>query len=140
MNNHEIAILIPAYNPSESLINLTNLLIEEKYIIVVVNDESNEESNKIFKKLNKDMIIINHLKNMGKGTALKTGFNYIKDNIECIGVITADADGQHLFEDIKNVSEYLAKNDGSIILGSRTNMKSAPFRSKFRKLLDQKNI
>ena len=25
----------------------------------------------------------------------------IKDNIECVGVITADADGQHLFEDIK---------------------------------------
>ena len=138
MNSHEIVILIPAYNPSECLIDLTNRLIGENYIVVVVNDGSNDKSLEIFKKLNKNIIIINHAKNMGKGTALKTGFNYIKDNIECVGVITADADGQHLFEDIKKVTDSLIFNNESIILGCRNNMNSAPLRSKFGNFFTRK--
>lgn len=119
MKDKNIVVLIPAYNPTKDLIPLTEELIKNKFIVVVVNDGSNNESEKIFKKLNKSVIFLKHNKNMGKGQALKTGFKYILENIQCKGVITADADGQHLLCDILNIAKELDKNLSSLILGTR---------------------
>ena len=132
MNKNDIVVLIPAYNPTEDLILLTDNLLSNNYKVVIVNDGSKEETNYIFDKLDKDNVIfIEHEFNKGKGQALKTGFKYILENIKCKGVITADADGQHLVSDIINISNSLCENSKSLILGSRTLDKSMPFRSKF---------
>ena len=119
MNKENIAILIPAYNPTKDLISITNELINKNFSVIIVNDGSNKENNNIFKNINKEAIILNHKNNLGKGQALKTGFKYIKDNIDCIGVITADADGQHLTCDIENIANELKNNSNTLILGSR---------------------
>ncbi len=132
MSKENIVVLIPAYNPTEDLIPLVKELLIKKYIVVIVNDGSNPDKKYIFDKLDKDKItFLEHNVNKGKGQALKTGFEYIKNNIECIGVVTADADGQHLIEDICNVANTLIKNQNSLVLGSRLDTSSMPFNSKF---------
>jgi hypothetical protein len=57
---------------------------------------------------------------MGKGAALKTGFRYAAYTYpDCIGYVTADADGQHTVEDILRVAEFLKKHPEKLILGKR---------------------
>lgn len=131
MKNEEIVILIPAYNPTEDLIPLSKQLLENGFKVVVVNDGSKEELNYIFEKLDKDVTLLVHPQNMGKGQALKTGMKYIDENIDCIGLITADADGQHICEDIINVANELKNTTNTLVLGSRLDTSNMPKRSKF---------
>lgn len=86
--------------------------------MIVIDDGSNEESQPIFVELKKDNIkVYKHEKNKGKGQAIKTGIRQVmKDNI--IGVITVDADGQHIASDVKKLAQKL--ENGKIILGERT--------------------
>ncbi|EOR26593.1 dolichyl-phosphate mannose synthase [Niallia nealsonii AAU1] len=75
-----ISVLIPAYNPDEKLMVLVKELIKEDFKhIVIINDGSKTESEPIFKTISsfQECKIINHAVNLGKGRALKTGFNYL---------------------------------------------------------------
>lgn len=115
----KVVILIPALNPNEGLITLVEDLKKENLNnIIVINDGSTSECNNIFSKLTKkyDIKVYNHEVNLGKGQAIKTGISKIKnDNI--IGVVTVDADGQHLAKDARKVAEKLGL--AKIILGER---------------------
>lgn len=130
MKEKNIIVLIPAYNPTKDLIPLTEELIKNKFIVLVVDDGSNTKTKEIFKKLNKSVILLRHKQNMGKGQALKTGFKYILENIQCKGVITADADGQHLLCDILNISKELNNDLSSLILGTRLQNKEMLLKSR----------
>lgn len=126
-----MVVVIPAYNPDYHLIDVINNLKDLKYKIVVVNDGSNKDCNKIFNKISKYAYIVNHNTNMGKGMAMKTGIKYIKDNLNEDGIIFVDADNQHDIEDIKNVINAFYNNPDSLILGCRLfNNKEVPIRSK----------
>ena len=127
------AILIPAYNPTDELIEYVSLLNSYGFsIIVVVNDGCTEEYGHIFSVL-EGAKILNHDKNRGKGAALKTGLRYItKNHPDISGIITADCDGQHSAEDVVKISNELEKNDGALLLGSRCfKDKKVPPKSRF---------
>lgn len=121
--NKKIAIIIPAYNPDEKLIELINKIMNEiTKKIIVINDGS--KSNKIFEKIGKSSIILNNKRNKGKGYSLKRGLTQILEREkEIIAIITVDADGQHEIKDIKNIARRLEENnknsDEKIVLGSR---------------------
>ena len=92
-------LLIPAFN-AESTIQ--KLIIEtKKYFlpenILVVNDGS---SDKTFEIANSEKVnLLNHSKNLGKGAALKTGFQFaVENNFDW--VLTMDADLQHSPNDV----------------------------------------
>lgn len=126
----DIIILIPAYNPNEILIKLVQELKKYTNKIVVVDDGSDEQ--KIFNQIKCECEIIHNEINQGKGMALKRGLEYIlKKYTNLIGIITADADGQHLSSDIIKVKNELIKNKDSIILGIRNfDQKGVPIRNK----------
>lgn len=137
---YNVVILIPSYQPDEKLTKYVNELIDNKFRkILIVNDGSDEKCNKIFDELKnkEECIVLEHEKNMGKGKALKTGFEYYINNIdktEFVGIVTADSDGQHSVKDTIKIAESIDKNKNnkSIILGVRNfNKKDVPFRSKF---------
>lgn len=128
-----IPILIPAYNPDKTLIEVTGVLFRAGFSdIVIVDDGSKPECATIFHKLDQTdhCHVLRHAVNCGKGRALKTGLNYIYLNFpEAAGVVTADADGQHRPEDIVRVAKSLAKNPGSMVMGVRKMGKEVPLRS-----------
>lgn len=69
---------------------------------------------------------------MGKGRALKTGFNYCLNTFPCAKIIvTVDADGQHKIEDVIRICDnYIATNE--VLLGKRNfNNAEIPMRSWF---------
>lgn len=112
----KINVIIPAYNPDETLVNLVQGL-KNDYTIIVVDDGSKKENKEIFKKIESDVILKVHQYNEGKGKAIKTGIDEcIKNN--CDGVITVDADGQHIIKDIQQISNALEKED-CVIFGIR---------------------
>lgn len=128
-------VVIPVYKPNERLIHLVAELSEKFSAIVVVDDGSGVEYKYIFDELvcNDTVRLCCHAVNLGKGRALKTAFNYVLcEDIGLSGVITVDADGQHLIEDIITVAEAMDNNEKRIILGCRTfGDKTIPFRSRF---------
>jgi len=115
-------VIIPAYNPDDKLIGLVENLYKMGLRVVVVNDGSGQEYSNVFKSLKSRYIceIYSHVKNKGKGAALKTGIQYAAANYpECSGFVTADADGQHTPEDILKVVNALEGNPDSLVLGTR---------------------
>ena len=119
-----IAILIPSFNPDKNLTDLVTKLSADLWNqIVIVDDGSSHESSHIFDKLKTidNVNIINHSNNQGKGAALKTGIRHINNNsTELKGIITADADGQHLVEDIKKIAKSAQERENDVIFGVRS--------------------
>ncbi|NIM13827.1 MAG: glycosyltransferase [Candidatus Aminicenantes bacterium] len=134
-----IPVLIPAYNPDESLWNVVDGLVRLNFSdIIIVNDGSKPECDPIFERLEnmEQCHIVRHAVNSGKGRALKTGLNYFYLNFPgSAGVVTADADGQHQPTDILKVAEALTENPDKLILGVRKLGRKVPFRSLFGNVL-----
>lgn len=138
----KVSVLIPAYNPTEDLLCLIDKLNHiETSGIIVVNDGSDLKYSPIFNKIKTEypkIILLEHAVNLGKGAALKTGLNYIFNHFaQDIGTVTADADGQHLVEDIIRVGEKLLQQPQDLIIGTRefSNHKKIPLRSQLGNLL-----
>ena len=116
----DYVILIPAYNPSKKLIKLVEDLKEYKCQILIINDGS-INCRKIFTKLKayKYCIVLEYPENRGKGYAMKYGIKYYLDNFKdnYKGIITVDADYQHIPSDIEKVA--LNMDIEKITLGSR---------------------
>lgn len=128
--------LIPSLNPDEKMTRYIKQLIDigfEK--IIVVNDGSSEKYDEYFDEIQKykEVDVLKHAVNQGKGRALKTGFHhYLNNYSNYIGVVTADADGQHSPKDTLKVAKSLSQNKKSLILGTRNfNEEQVPFRSKW---------
>ena len=131
MSGNYIA-LIPAYKPSSDLLNLLKSLSNLGFCIVVVNDGSGLDYEKLFFDCSRYAEVLHHEKNQGKGSALKTGLRYIYKTYraDCI-VVTVDADGQHLASDALKIVKLAESSPQSIILGCRKLGKTAPLRSRF---------
>lgn len=113
----KIAFLIPAYNEEKNINSVIQNLPADKKNIIVVDDGSNDKTSFIVKKMG--VILIRHERNIGKGAAHKTGFNYaIKHGYDY--VITLDGDGQHIPQESKRFIKHLEKNrKQDIIVGTR---------------------
>lgn len=122
--------LIPAYEPDGQLVKLVKELKENKYKIVIVNDGSGKEYNKVFNSIDKDAKIIYYDINQGKGHALKTGLEYIQKTYPESIIVTMDADGQHTVKDAIKLCEYVKDHPKYVALGSRFRSKKTPLRSK----------
>ncbi|MDO5564359.1 MAG: bifunctional glycosyltransferase family 2/GtrA family protein [Eubacteriales bacterium] len=143
----EIIVIIPAYKPSEGLISFVDKLMNFYDKILIVDDGSGLEYEKVFdtfndKKFNQKVFVFKHIKNMGKGRAQKDAINYsfniFKEEIEnneIKGFASVDADGQHDINDIINCSNVFLKNQESLVLGQREFKKDVPLRSKLGNLI-----
>lgn len=147
MRNRVIA-LIPAYEPDAKIIDLTKELKNRRFDVVVVDDGSGPDYADLFESLSRDATVLTHKENHGKGAALKTGLSYINKYMaytesvltgagtETISgrdavIVTADADGQHLPDDVQRVAEIAAARPSALVLGSRALAGDVPARSRF---------
>lgn len=62
-------VIIPAYKPDETLITITGQLWAYGCQMVVVDDGSGKEYQKIFDQVRDICIVLHHLENCGKGTS-----------------------------------------------------------------------
>jgi len=112
----DISSGIPAYNEEK---NIASIIVKLKKIaqkIIVCNDGSTDLTGEIAQKLG--AVVINHPKNLGYGSGIRSIFQKAKE-IDSDILVTFDADGQHQVEDIKKVIEPILKNKADIVIGSR---------------------
>ena len=101
-----IVVLIPALNPNHKLVDLVKELNQIGLTNVVVIDDGSENSSQaVFDEVQTYRAkVYHHENNRGKGAALRTGIEAMKKSQpHIIGVVTADADGQHAANDILKV-------------------------------------
>ena len=134
----KVSIIVPVYNVEkyiekclDSLVNQTLEDIE----IIVVNDGSGKEYDSIFNSINKKVKVISYEKNKGKGYALKTGLEYIRENYKEYIVITMDSDGQHSVKDAIKLGNYAEKHLNELVIGKRIRSKKTPLRSKIGNII-----
>lgn len=128
----KILLIIPAYNEEKSILNVVNKIynynkeINTKYDVVVINDGSSDNTEKILCENN-----INHIKlisNLGIGGAVQTGYKYALENDYDIAV-QFDGDGQHDIRYVRDIIKPIIDNDANMVIGSRFIDKST---SKFK--------
>jgi putative flippase GtrA len=128
-------ILIPSFNPDENLYKLLNELYRSKWgRVIIIDDGSSNESKQVFEDLANlfELDILYHDTNKGKGAALKTGFDFIKTySTNFDGVITVDADGQHLVDDIEKIAHSANQAKSNVVFGVRKFGNNTPFASLF---------
>ena len=127
-----IGIVIPALNPPETLLGMVDKLCSEVVArIVVIDDGSALHFRSLFSELEnlEGVIVIHHEENRGKGEALKTGFRYFLACKAVTSIVTVDADGQHLTEDVSRVCSAARLAPDALILGARNFQGDVPIKS-----------
>ncbi len=116
-------ILMPAYKPDAKLFLETVQSIHQAGFtdIVIVDDGSGEDYSGSFQRAAQTpgAQVIYHAINMGKGRAIRTGFNHILQHFPGRGVITCDADGQHPTDAVLKTAEAMEKHPSRLILAAR---------------------
>lgn len=117
-------VLIPAYRPGAQLVDVVRQLAQTPLQgVVVVDDGSGSEYAPVFdavRQLDQGKVrVLEHAVNLGKGAALKTGLNHCLCTFKDVAIVTADADGQHLVDDILGVARSVSEQPNALVLGSR---------------------
>lgn len=132
----DVIAIIPVLNPMPKLVQLVQHLKADFASILVVDDGSTTGL-EVFDSLSQTpgVTLLRHATNKGKGRALKTAFEKVlSDFPDTIGVVTIDADGQHLAKDVRAVTNALREHPDQAVLGVREFARDIPFRSKFGNL------
>ncbi len=127
----KIAVLIPAYNAADTIVELVNRISDylPQTEIIVVDDGSRDQTYNVAKKTK--AVVLKHQRNRGKGEALKTGFDHaIEKGYDHL--ITLDSDLQHDPTFMQSFIDQVQNNNSDIILGTREmNLKIMPFLNLF---------
>ena len=107
---------IPAYNEEKNIAKIIVHLKKMADQIIVCDDGSTDSTSEIAESLG--VIVINHPKNLGYGSAIKSIFLRAKE-INADILVTIDADGQHKIEDVKSVIKPIVDGHADISIGSR---------------------
>jgi len=113
-----IAAAIPAFQAAASVADVvrrTRAVIEE---VLVVDDGSTDGTGDAARGAGADVVA--HPANRGKGAALVTAFRTLFGR-GCDAVVTVDADGQHLPEEIPRLLEA-AQGGADLVLGTRDHL------------------
>ncbi|MDY3118672.1 MAG: bifunctional glycosyltransferase family 2/GtrA family protein [Peptoniphilus sp.] len=132
-------VLIPAYEPDDSLISFVRALLKEHLPVLVVDDGSGENFSSVFARLPEGVTFLSYETNRGKGYAMKYALSAVADRMPWVKfVVTADADGQHSPKDTLNILRAAHENPDALILGVRDFPEHTPLRSRIGNRLTAK--
>jgi hypothetical protein len=119
-NSAPIYVVIPAYNEAENVGDVLKRIPEKVCGLptrtFVVIDGATDETEEVVTKL--DHMAVTYTINRGGGSALKAGYQIaVEDGAEI--VVTLDADGQHLPEEIPKLVKPILDGEADLVNGSR---------------------
>ena len=116
----KVAILIPAYNEAENighvLAKLPGEVCGEPTAVLVVDDGSRDGTGDTAEA--GGAVVARHVINRGGGAALRTGYRLLAESGANV-VVTIDADGQHLPEEMPRLVEPVLSGEVDMAHGSR---------------------
>lgn len=114
-----IVAIIPALNAERTLPRVVEQARKQIEPVVVIDDGSSDRTGDVARAAG--AIVLRHDVNRGKGAALKTGFAWALEN-GYDGVITLDADGQHLPSEIPKFLRERESGGADLIIGGRSHL------------------
>jgi len=129
-------ICIPAFNEGKIIGDVVRRALPFADKVIVCDDGSNDQTSNNAQAAG--AFVIKHQKNLGKGAATKSLFEYAK-KINADVVVTIDGDGQFLPEEIPKLIGPIVKEKSDVVIGYRFDDKTEmPSYRKFgNKLLDK---
>jgi glycosyltransferase involved in cell wall biosynthesis len=123
MKYKKVSIIIPVFNEEKFIAKTIDKVIKANALnlkreIIIVNDGSTDKTKNIISKIignKKNIVLINQIKNIGKGAALKRGFLKSTGDI----VLIQDADLEYDPVDYPLLIRPFIENDVDVIYGSR---------------------
>ena len=112
----KIAVGLPAYNEEKNIASIITKIGKITDTIIVCNDGSSDLTGEIASKMG--TIVINHEKNTGYGSAIRSLFLKAKE-LDVDILVTFDSDGQHSVLDIEKVIAPIVENKADLVIGSR---------------------
>jgi glucosyl-3-phosphoglycerate synthase len=109
--NLTVSVIIPAYNEEKTVSHVVKVVKSLNYIkeVIVVDDGSSDQTARV--ALDAGATVINHMKNRGKGAAIKTGFKSSKGDI----VVFLDADLHNLTKNqVDNIIQPIMSGEADI--------------------------
>lgn len=113
-----LSLVMPVFNEEQTILTAISQVLKHSFInqLVIVNDGSTDKTAELLSNVTDSRItIINQHKNMGKGAALRTGFQ------NCLGpyVGVQDADMEYDPKDLEKLLLPLEKGLADAVYGSR---------------------
>ena len=118
----KISVVIPCYNEEQTVLQIVKMvqgvLVDNEYEIIIIDDFSTDNTKQVI-----DSIIANdnsvkavyHDKNMGKGAALRSGFNACSGDV----VIIQDADLEYDPSEYGKLLKPIQDGKADVVYGSR---------------------
>lgn len=113
----KLCVAIPVFDNAKTVADVVARAMRECDTVLVVDDGSHDGSGERAAEVG--AIVLRHEANLGKGEALKTAFEWARDN-GFSHVATIDADGQHFPEDLPVLRAAAEKESRALVLGART--------------------
>jgi len=132
-----LSVIIPAYNEEESLKaflpEVVSFCKDRGYRLIVVDDGSQDGTWKLLRSFEAEngLTAIHHKVNRGYGGAIKSGVRAATTDY----VITIDADGQHLLEDIERLHERIIASQADMVIGNRDGNPQSLYRKTGKNLI-----
>ena len=126
------AVIIPVYNHGRQIGEVIRQTLKLGLPVFVIDDGSTDDTAENIGKV-KEISLLRHSVNQGKGSAILTGFTAAIAK-GCDWAITLDGDGQHNPEDAKSLLGAVKNGERCIVIGKRQGMDekiNVPWTSKF---------
>lgn len=122
-----ILIVIPLFNERKHILKLVQDLLRYQLTIVIVDDGSTDGSMSVLESLRnkKNIVILKHGVNLGKGASMKTGAEYAFTH-GADAVVFMDSDGQHKTKDLPKILKKISSQKYDVVFGSRNFGMSVP--------------
>jgi len=111
-----VVAAIPAFNEEKTIAKVVLLARRHADRVVICDDGSMDMTAEIAERLG--ALVVRHDKNMGKGVALRTALEYLKQLNPDV-VVTMDGDGQHDPDGIPRLLEPIIRGEADLVIGSR---------------------
>ncbi len=117
---NRVAVLVPAYNEADNVGQVLDRIPAQvcgvETAVLVVDDGSRDGTDEVAQA--HGAIVARHVVNRGGGAAMRTGYRLLADSGARI-VVTLDADGQHLPEEMERLAKPVLDGEVAVAHGSR---------------------
>ncbi len=123
LSNPKLSVIIPAYNEAQTIAEIIRRVrhapIDLSKEVIVVEDASTDGTLQVLEKLvkedGKDIRLVTHGLNRGKGAAIRTGVAHAKGEI----VLIQDADLEYDPRDYPGLLEPILEGHADVVFGNR---------------------